>query len=430
MRVYAEREQPPGRLLSITDLLFDPGDRAALEARFNRLGMSDEEIRIALVAIKQQEALSANLPLYWGIPTIDGFDGGVLPTRYYTAFTSLLLPPGALRTVDGRLREALAREECRGACIPDRRWLDLTNTRWLLTDKIYELWHEGVAYDTQFALALTPGEPLNIAFAHEPPFTATHVDLLYTGSRPPALRALAGEDEPIALSAPVPTELDGGLRIARYPLPTPTELMGLAVIAQSPGELQAVTRVDMRVETFQQAALDGWTRALSSDIKLYENRSVLPRAFVVYDVRLAADDERGTEDALAIMRAPDFDPARTAVILGDAPAFTSDLSASPARIVRYHAGEVHIEAEAAAAGYLLLTDAYYPGWQASVNGAPVPIVRADVMFRAVQIEAGLNTVVFRYHPAWLGWLPFGVLCWLIFMLFTSLIAVKYCHKAI
>ena len=261
---------------------------------------------------------------------------------------------------------------------------------------------------------MTPGAPLALGFAHEPPFTATHVDLLYTGDTPPALTAITLAGERVDGGAPRLTDLDGQQRIARYPLPAPTDLDALVVTAASAGELRAVTRVDVRVETFQQAALAGWTRALSSDIKLYENRSVLPRAFVVYDAVLAADDVYGTEDALAILRAPDFDPARTVVILGDGSALSSDRSATPAQITTYSAEEVRIEVEAEGPGYLLLSDAYYPGWQATVNGAPTPILRANVMFRAVPVEAGLNTVMFRYHPAWLDWLPFGLILGIFF----------------
>ncbi len=54
-----------------------------------------------------------------------------------------------------------------------------------------------------------------------------------------------------------------------------------------------------------------------------------------------------------------------------------------------------------APGYLVLTDAYYPGWSATINGSATPIQRADVMFRAVSIPAGTSAVVFEYRPSWL-----------------------------
>lgn len=49
-------------------------------------------------------------------------------------------------------------------------------------------------------------------------------------------------------------------------------------------------------------------------------------------------------------------------------------------------------------GYLLLTDAYYPGWTATVDGQPVLIMRADVMFRAVALPVGAHQAAFTYAP--------------------------------
>ncbi|MBL8163834.1 MAG: YfhO family protein, partial [Anaerolineae bacterium] len=158
LRAYTADQTPPGRFLSITPLEFDPGDVAALQARYAGLNMSELGTRIALVATKMREVIAPNLALVWGLPTIDGFDGGLLPSDAYSAFTSLLLPPGVEPTTDGRLREMLALPECRGACIPEQRWLDLSNTRYLIVDKVGDIWHEDVAYDATFAQKLAAGE--------------------------------------------------------------------------------------------------------------------------------------------------------------------------------------------------------------------------------------------------------------------------------
>ncbi len=60
---------------------------------------------------------------------------------------------------------------------------------------------------------------------------------------------------------------------------------------------------------------------------------------------------------------------------------------------------VVVRVSADRAGWLMLLDTYYPGWQASLDGAPVEIVRANGAFRAVAVPAGDHEVVFNYRPA-------------------------------
>ncbi|MBK8028848.1 MAG: YfhO family protein [Chloroflexi bacterium] len=61
---------------------------------------------------------------------------------------------------------------------------------------------------------------------------------------------------------------------------------------------------------------------------------------------------------------------------------------------------VTISVNAPRMGWLYLADTDYPGWKATLDGESVPIYRANLMFRAVQVDAGLHEVVFRYEPAW------------------------------
>lgn len=455
---------PGGRVLSISGAFFDPGDKAALESRYAALGMSARAQRYGLTNTKLRELLAPNLPLLWDIPTIDGFDGGVLPTSYYSAFASLLLPEGMPRTVDGRLRELLVNEACNGACVPEGRWLDLTDTRYLLTDKTADPTVEGVAYDVSLKLDLdaqTPSEILDL-----PEFTGDEIRVIYAGDEPPVVIM-----NDIALALIDMTEVDDEVvksdratYLARFSADAPTRPTQLALRANDSGTsndeieesaipltttVYAATLVDNRTGDYAQLTLGEWRWALSSDIKLYENLSPgVGRATFIpaENVQFLPDSWDGSEAALAIMRDPAFDPALSAVILSSSSETppTADLSPTPTAetsaetsaeneadevdeieadaeaeavaptitFTSYAPTRVELTVQAASPGYLLLADAYYPGWNVTVDGEPRPVHRANVMFRAVQVDAGENVVVFDYTPSWLRWLPLiGLVLW-------------------
>jgi hypothetical protein len=73
-------------------------------------------------------------------------------------------------------------------------------------------------------------------------------------------------------------------------------------------------------------------------------------------------------------------------------------ASSSAHIVSYGVNNVTITVDAQTAGYLVLTDNYYPGWHAKVDGKPAQIYRADYAFRAVYVPKGSSRVVFYYMP--------------------------------
>jgi hypothetical protein len=159
---------------------------------------------------------------------------------------------------------------------------------------------------------------------------------------------------------------------------------------------------------------DEWRLALSGDVKLYENDQTLPRAFVVPQAQTLPDSWDGTEQALNLMNAPDFDPQTTVVLsTSDEIVPPSTLNAQPsALITSYTSTRIEIDVLTDAPGYLVLSDAYFPGWSATVNDKPTTLYRADVMFRAVRVPEGESTVVMTYQPGWLAWVfPLGALGW-------------------
>ena len=56
-----------------------------------------------------------------------------------------------------------------------------------------------------------------------------------------------------------------------------------------------------------------------------------------------------------------------------------------------------MEIESPSAAYLLLTDTWYPGWEAQVNGKKVPIHQANIMFRVAPVAAGESEVASFYR---------------------------------
>jgi hypothetical protein len=128
---------------------------------------------------------------------------------------------------------------------------------------------------------------------------------------------------------------------------------------------------------------------------VYENRSVLPRAFLVYRTRVISAG-RDMERAL---RDPAFDPQAVVLLDGEGPALSGPVDPTPMiRIVDYQPERVVIEVSSRYDGMLVLGDAWFPGWEAAVNGIPAKILRADVLLRAVAISAGNRQVIFRYNP--------------------------------
>jgi hypothetical protein len=61
-------------------------------------------------------------------------------------------------------------------------------------------------------------------------------------------------------------------------------------------------------------------------------------------------------------------------------------------------GPLRLEATLNGDGYVVLLDGYDPGWKATVDGRPSPVLRANMVFRAVRLGAGRHVVEFVYRP--------------------------------
>jgi hypothetical protein len=401
---------PPARFLSISNIFFDPGDKDEIEIVL-RPQLSEDAVYDYIIATKQKEVLIPNLPLYYRLPAVDGFDGGVLPLRHYVTLQHLYMPKEQV-AIDGRLRENLV-------AVPDGRWLSLFNVRYVVTDKVGDAWFDGTFYDLQMGATLGHGDEAEVGCVPALPATALGVvyeldevaaagpitigvplavvEVTFTGGRKQSLNLVSETSDP-------------GMRVARLSwdqVETPSSVRVRGAWDGGRVTLRGLSLIDERTDVFQPLVLSDTGRyrlVHSGDVKIYENLEVLPRAFFVHRAIFAADDE----DALMIMRDPNFNPATTVVlddsvaavhVPGSALDVSSRASGAQVELLRYESERITASVLAPADGWLLLSDAWYPGWEAKVDGQAVPVERADILFRAVQVPAGKHQVELVYQPA-------------------------------
>jgi hypothetical protein len=130
----------------------------------------------------------------------------------------------------------------------------------------------------------------------------------------------------------------------------------------------------------------------------FTNPGALPRA---YRVSAASLEPEGLQAALAKLIEPAFTAGRH-VLLDALP------PERPAPLERPAEGSVAIEVETperialrtrgAEPGIVVLTDAWFPGWVARVDGAEARVLRANLAFRAVAVPAGDHEIELRYRP--------------------------------
>ena len=139
---------------------------------------------------------------------------------------------------------------------------------------------------------------------------------------------------------------------------------------------------------------------------LYEDLCFVPRTYVAGNSQFSTNSAE-TLDHLA---SPDFDALNTvilAAIAGSSPAVGASqgpplpvVGSSPAgqvEIAHRDPNSVTLRAELARPAYIVLLERYDPNWQATLDGRPVPVLRANQIFRAVYAGAGLHEVHFDYR---------------------------------
>jgi len=165
----------------------------------------------------------------------------------------------------------------------------------------------------------------------------------------------------------------------------------------------------------------GWQASIdpSEDIDLnYEPIPGASRLRMIPQAIVAASPEA----ALTLVTAPDFDPTQTVVLEGvfQQPPPVGSGEGKALFIETSDPGVVLVTVHAPGGTWLLLSDSWYPGWEAMVDDVSTTLYRADYLFRAVWVPPGEHQAEFRYRPALFtvggflslaAWLSLSVVGW-------------------
>jgi hypothetical protein len=128
----------------------------------------------------------------------------------------------------------------------------------------------------------------------------------------------------------------------------------------------------------------------------------LPRAYFVSQVFPAKSEA----EAVSRLTSPDFDYHREVIIMGGAVELEAlrqtqgqaEEKRAAVTVIEQRPNRVSLAVDAPEAGFVILTDVFFRGWQATLDGQPAQIWPANLAFRAVAVEAGTHEIIFSYRP--------------------------------
>ncbi|MBI5030791.1 MAG: YfhO family protein [Chloroflexi bacterium] len=199
---------------------------------------------------------------------------------------------------------------------------------------------------------------------------------------------------------------------ARFDLPKGHALTGIQLASDSRADILHIEHIRLLDPQGNATLLDYAFGASNhsliyrdDEVAIAENYDALPRAFLVHSAQVLSDS-----DALRRLREYTFDARQGAILENTAVGGAAALSVpysddSPeqdddesVQITSYESEHVQLKVAATRKGYLILSDTWYPGWIARIDGNDTPIYRVYYTLRAVPIDAGTHTVEFEFQP--------------------------------
>jgi len=130
------------------------------------------------------------------------------------------------------------------------------------------------------------------------------------------------------------------------------------------------------------------------DWAIYEYTKSLPRAFLASSYIKETDNQKTAD----LIYDPQVNLREQLILTQDPPLALTDDPNETTDISEYRPTKITIRTSSQTNQLLFLSDTYYPGWKAAIDGQPAPVLRADLAFRAVPVPAGDHQVVMTYFP--------------------------------
>jgi Bacterial membrane protein YfhO len=181
-----------------------------------------------------------------------------------------------------------------------------------------------------------------------------------------------------------PLRLTSVGRLLKLPAPSAWEALAVRYVPTDRTALETPSTV---VATGADAA---------GPVNLHRLDNPRPFARLVYRTWIEADDNA----ALGILGDPSYD-ARNTVILPADPgvALPSQPAAdASAEVTNFEPESLNVHTTSSAPAILSVSLVYYPGWQATIDGQPATLLRADTALTALVVPSGDHTVQFTFRP--------------------------------
>ncbi len=140
------------------------------------------------------------------------------------------------------------------------------------------------------------------------------------------------------------------------------------------------------------------TNEQARGLSLARHETSFPRAFFLYRTHVV----RSEEELLAYLKSPEFDHRTTAVFEKE-PGFTLAPAAGEpewsARVTAYQNNTIELDLSTDRDGVLVLSEIYYPGWKAYIDGKETEVLCTDYNLRGIFVPRGSHKGIVRFEPA-------------------------------